>query len=438
MKLIYKTFLILLSVIIKVNSIKFHKSIRPVLPVLQASPCPHNGDIVSSFKTGLEDGYNITIKKSLTIATELRITFDSETALIPGTGAIYSGTEDNVYNIFKLFMIENNDKYTFNVKGHPAPYSPPYLTSLKINGEEYCKEANLTYFEDLPVGVTKRKNVPDRFCGKRKILHTELIVNGVNTKSGDWPWHVAIYRQEKSSLRYVCGGTLISKNFVLTAAHCTTVNGSPLLPDVLGVFLGKYHLFQSDATTQEIQVFQVIVHDEYSHKDLKNDISLLKLRAEVVFNNYVQPACLWFDEAYDKLTSYEILGTVAGWGFDRTDSLSSTLHAARMPLIPNYSCILSNPIFYSNALRNNKKFCAGFANGTSACNGDSGGGFLVFIPDAIGDKVGNKVPGAWYVRGIVSASLSRGDAAICDPNSYAIFTDVSKYLTWIKDYITSN
>nr|XP_026488555.1 chymotrypsin-like elastase family member 2A [Vanessa tameamea] len=437
MKVLYRLFLIILSVLIKVNAIKFYKSVRP-LPSFQVKPCLNNDNIISYFKTGLEDGYNITIKKSITIGTELRLTFDSETALSLGNGARYSSSEDNVYNVFKLIFVDNIDDYVINVKGHPAPYSPPYLTSLKIDGEENCRAANLTYFEDFPVGVAKRKNVPDRFCGKRKVLHTELIVNGVNTKSGDWPWHVAIYRQERSSLRYVCGGTLISKNFILTAAHCTTINGSPVVPDVLGVFLGKYHLFQSDSTTQEIQVYRVIVHDEYSHNDLKNDISLLKLRTEVVFNNYVQPACLWYDEAYDKLTSYEILGTVTGWGFDRTDSLTSTLHSAKMPLIPNYSCILSNPIFYSNALRNNKKFCAGFANGTSACNGDSGGGFLVFIPDIIDGKDDNKVPGAWYVRGIVSASLSRQDAAICDPNSYAVFTDVSKYLTWIKDYITSN
>lgn len=73
-----------------------------------------------------------------------------------------------------------------------------------------------TYFEDFPVGVIKRSGVPDRYCGKRKVLHTELIVNGYSTKPGDWPWHTAIYRQEKAALKYVCGGTLVHKHFVLT------------------------------------------------------------------------------------------------------------------------------------------------------------------------------------------------------------------------------
>ncbi|CAH2098473.1 unnamed protein product [Euphydryas editha] len=431
MNFICQYFLITIYFVIKAHGIKFYKSQRP-LKGFEASPCLDNVDIVSSFKTGLEDGYNITIKKTLTITTELRLTFDSEAAVLLGDDARFSSTEDNVYNIFKLIIIKDRNNITFTVKGHPAPHSPPYLTSLKVNGEENCRRPNLTYFEDYPVGVTKRRNVPDRFCGKRKVLHTELIVGGVNTKAGDWPWHVAIYRQESSTLKYICGGTLISKYFVLTAAHCTTIGGVPVLPDILGVFVGKYHLFRSDSTTQELQVHQVIVHDEYSHKNLKNDISLLKLRTEVVFNNYVQPACLWYKEAYDKLTSFEIYGTVVGWGFDRTDSITSTLRAASMPLIPKISCILSNPIFYSNALGDGKKFCAGYNNGTSPCNGDSGGGFLIFLPDDLSDDV-KKTPGAWYVRGIVSESLSRHDAPICDPNSYAVFTDVSEYLNWIKN-----
>ena len=66
------------------------------------------------------------------------------------------------------------------------------------------------------MGVQKRPQVPDRYCGRRKIWHTELIVNGQVTKPGNWPWHTAIYRYEKAGLRYVCGGTLINKYFVLT------------------------------------------------------------------------------------------------------------------------------------------------------------------------------------------------------------------------------
>lgn len=54
----------------------------------------------------------------------------------------------------------------------------------------------------------------------------------------------------------------------------------------------------------------MIVHDGFKKRTLDDDIALLKLSAEAIFNNYVQPACLWLDEAYDQLDSYEITGTV--------------------------------------------------------------------------------------------------------------------------------
>ncbi|CAH0715096.1 unnamed protein product, partial [Brenthis ino] len=428
--------LIVLSIVLSVNGIKFFKSVRPS-EVFQAFPCSDQ-DIVSKFKTGLESGYNITINKPLTIATDVRLIFDSQAAILVDNVARFSTAQDNIYNIFNLIIIQNVDSFTFTVKGQASPYSPPYLTSLKINGVENCREHNLTYFEDFPVGVIKRSGVPDRYCGKRKVLHTELIVNGYSTKPGDWPWHTAIYRQEKAGLKYVCGGTLVTKHFVLTAAHCTTINGIPVLPDILGVFLGKYNLYGSDEAIQEREVFQVIVHDEYYSKNLKNDISLLKLRTDVLFNNYVQPVCLWYDDAYYRLPTLDIFGTVVGWGFDSSDSLSSTLHATTMPKISELTCVLSNPVFYGNFIQDGTKFCAGYRNGTSACNGDSGGGFFVFVPDlAKRENVPNDgdVPGAWYLKGIVSASLSRSDAPVCDPFSYVVFSDISKYLDWIKDNI---
>lgn len=62
---------------------------------------------------------------------------------------------------------------------------------------------------------------PDKFCGRRRInrRYTELIVSGSATEAGDWPWHTAIMRLDKSTLTYICGGTLISKYVVLTGKN---------------------------------------------------------------------------------------------------------------------------------------------------------------------------------------------------------------------------
>ena len=61
--------------------------------------------------------------------------------------------------------------------------------------------------------------------------------------------------------------------------------------------------------------------------------------------------------------------------------------------------------------------------GTSPCNGDSGGG-MVFNRN-----------GAWYLRGIVSLSVAKEGYNFCDPNHYAIFTDLSKFSDFIQLYL---
>jgi secreted trypsin-like serine protease len=60
---------------------------------------------------------------------------------------------------------------------------------------------------------------------------------------------------------------------------------------------------------------------------------------------------------------------------------------------------------------------------TSVCNGDSGGG-MVF-------KNNNK----WFLRGLVSVSVALQNKLRCDPNEYAVFTDVAKFLPWIGSHM---
>lgn len=105
----------------------------------------------------------------------------------------------------------------------PLAVSPFYLRKIRIY-RRYFERILITisynifqgYLFQYPIGVAQRPDVPDLFCGRRKIQHKELIVNGKETLAGAWPWHVAINRIDKRTLKYICGGTIISKHFVLT------------------------------------------------------------------------------------------------------------------------------------------------------------------------------------------------------------------------------
>ncbi|CAG0884969.1 unnamed protein product [Darwinula stevensoni] len=77
-------------------------------------------------------------------------------------------------------------------------------------------------------------------CG-RKLQHVELSAGGKPAPKGEWPWQVAIYDGEKRDL--ICGGALIAERWVLTAAHCITVDGTTRARDARNfvVYLGKYY-----------------------------------------------------------------------------------------------------------------------------------------------------------------------------------------------------
>ncbi|CAG9578097.1 unnamed protein product [Danaus chrysippus] len=276
--------------------------------------------------------------------------------------------------VFGFFYFVQETGFNFVVTSY-VPGIVPYITSVKINDEEYCLYPNVGFLNQYVVETLL--NDEEQNCGRRQVRGTQLMVNGANTKPGDWPWHVAIYKRQKNIIKYICGGTLVSKNFVLTAAHYASVRGSALLPDVISVVLGKYHLFGGDFGSEEKEV--------------------------------------------------------VGWGKDNSGTLTRTLKQANMPIVSDSDCIKSNPLFYANILNGNK-FCAGFHNGTSACNGDSGGALVVFVPDTAEDS-DPRAEGTWHVKGIVSMTLSQKDVPICDPEQYVVFTDVEKYRAWIKSYI---
>ncbi|KAI5633007.1 trypsin domain-containing protein [Phthorimaea operculella] len=403
-------------------------------PLLHAYPCKENHNITIAFEPDLPPGeenqYHVFIGEEFPKQSRVNLKFDSEASVTLDDPTV--ARIQTINDFFQIKFFKKGQHLGFQVKGL-LNGTIPYMTSLIVNGLEYCDKFDTGFLDQFVKGYKDtaevQLSVPDESCGRRKIQYTELITNGLMTKAGDWPWHTAIYKLERNEIRYICGGTLLSKTFVLTAAHCATVRGVPVLPEILSVVLGKYNLIGGDVATQEREVHQVIVHEEFVYNRLDNDIALLKLKSEAVFTDYVQPACLWYKDTYKKLPQGNIYGTVVGWGFDHTDQLSPQLRQATMPKVSDATCIKSNPVFYGTIL-NSRKFCAGLLNGTSACNGDSGGGFLVFVPDTNNPKTG-----AWYVRGIVSLSVSRTDAALCDSSQYVVFTDVAKFRGWVTKLV---
>ncbi|XP_039747712.1 chymotrypsin-C-like [Pararge aegeria] len=402
-------------------------------PLFSTFPCKDSNDITIWFEAGLQqkdnNRYYVYVGKTLPADSKMTVIFDSPVNLtLTIKTDQYLRVSLTRSTGYAFYFYAPHAGMGFIIKG-TEPGVTPYLTSLSINNEEYCNEPKQGFLEQFAArSIVKNTGV----CGKRAIDHSELIVNGAATKPGDWPWHAAIYRLDGSTMKYICGGTLISKNYVLTAAHCVSYRGAKYRKEIFSVVLGKYKLFGDNKESEEKQILEIIIHERFEYRHLYNDIALLKLKTEVVFNDYIQPACLLRTDDRKKLSTDLMNGTIVGWGYDSTDALSQTLRQATMPIVAEATCLRTNS-YYLEVLSENS-FCAGYHNGTSACNGDSGSAFQVFIPSDYPDNTKN-LTGTWHVKGIVSNTMARSDRSICDPDEYVVFTDVEKFVDWIEKYL---
>jgi secreted trypsin-like serine protease len=108
------------------------------------------------------------------------------------------------------------------------------------------------------------------------------IVGGQAAGSATWSWAVSI----NIANTYLCGGSIISSSWVLTAAHC--VNG--VTASTITVYGGSNIRWSG---TQTSVASQVIVHPDYNTETYVNDIALLKLATPLVMTDpFVSQICL--------------------------------------------------------------------------------------------------------------------------------------------------
>ncbi|TNM87257.1 hypothetical protein fugu_007487 [Takifugu bimaculatus] len=101
------------------------------------------------------------------------------------------------------------------------------------------------------------------------------VVAGEDARPHSWPWQVSLQSDSSGRWRHVCGGTLISSEWVLTAAHC--------IDDEHGhrVLLGKHILGASEEASQSRSTALIIAHEDYNILLSRNDIALIKLASPV-------------------------------------------------------------------------------------------------------------------------------------------------------------
>lgn len=153
----------------------------------------------------------------------------------------------------------------------------------------FVASISLTISQSQNVKLTKLNHLQCTAPTRERI---PTILFGQAVPKGDYPWHAAIFTIDPLGSKYFCGGTLISSDTVLTAAHCLIQDSKKLSPDSLIVRFGVTRLYYDGDTHS---VFKTICHSLFNDYNFRHDIGLIRLKTTVEFTNYIRPACLTND-----------------------------------------------------------------------------------------------------------------------------------------------
>lgn len=305
--------------------------------------------------------------------------------------------------------ISPGTKVTYACKDNFKP-----KTSKDFNNVWNLCQADATWLRDF------LECIPN--CGR-----LEAEVPSISNKlSQTRPWHASIFLDEnKQTPKYICAGTLISESVIMTAAHCVWKFNVEDLRIVFGNIMTEYE-DGSDLFVRHYTVARVIVHETYLDQfaNFGSDIALIEMSKPVEIDEINSPVCINWN--LDDITSHikgEEMGTVIGLGTFENATIGTSLRVTRMPIISNQQCVDRQPPAFRKYVTFTN-FCAGWANGTGVCNGDSGAGLTI-----------HKSDGKHYLEGIVSVSPRKQSTDQCDPNQYTIFTKVGIYVKWIENHL---
>ncbi|XP_049292955.1 uncharacterized protein LOC125768826 [Anopheles funestus] len=270
-------------------------------------------------------------------------------------------------------------------------------------------------------GTIYREGLDLQKCGVPKVSLRSRITDGEVAIQGQWPWHGGLFHLND----YQCGCTLINELFVLTASHCVYDGdtGYKISEKLVLIKLGMDRLsVNGTSPMQSYAVQKIIPHSKFVPNTHKHDVALLRLNRTVQFTNYIQPVCLDLTESIWVEYLADVFGTVVGWGLTEKNHISDKLLMAEIPIVRYTDCVESNPDLYGRLIYSGM-YCAGILNGTSPCNGDSGGGMYIYREKR------------WFLRGVVSFSGIREGTNYCDSFSYVVFMNVPYYAKWIASEV---
>uniref|UniRef100_A0A8C9I7B1 Plasmin n=1 Tax=Piliocolobus tephrosceles TaxID=591936 RepID=A0A8C9I7B1_9PRIM len=286
-----------------------------------------------------------------------------------------------------------NDGLTMNYCRNPDADTGPWCFTMDPSVRwEYCN-------------LTRSSSSFD--CGKPQVEPKKCpgsIVGGCVAYAHSWPWQVSLRTRFG---KHFCGGTLISPEWVLTAARCLETFSRPSFYKII---LGAHQEVNLESHVQEIEVSRLFLEPTGA------DMALLKLSRPAIITDKVIPACL---PSPNYVVTAWTECYITGWGETQGTFGAGLLKEAQVHVIENKVC---NRYEFLNGRVTSTELCAGrLAGGTDSCQSDSGGPVVCFDKD----------------KYILQGMTSWGPGC-ARRNKPGVYVRVSSFITWIEGVMRNN
>ncbi|KAL5019337.1 hypothetical protein ScPMuIL_005059 [Solemya velum] len=257
-------------------------------------------------------------------------------------------------------------------------------------------------------------------------LFESKIVNGNEADQGEWPWQASIVKYQNGNWYYICGGSLLAKNKVVTAAHCVDSGGENICPNSSNysffkhfrdasdylVILGDHSRSRTEGTEQTINIKSIEWHSGWVSSSFllfPNDIAVMTLEEDAELNEHVDTIAL------GSSSTSTANCFITGWGVTESGSSSAVLMETSATVITPSAC----KMVWGSRI-NTGQICL-LDSESGSCSGDSGG------------PLACKSGSTWYLMGVTSWGHSSCSESSIVKRYPSVYTRISSYVDWVKE-----